>query len=55
MDNFEHAVRLNPDNEDAHIWIEILEKTEGFTRKKLKPKPQKIPAPKKTESNEKEL
>ena len=38
MDFFETAVRLDSNNEDAHIWIDILQRTEGFTRKKLKPK-----------------
>ena len=38
MDFFDTAIRLDSNNEDARTWIDILQRTEGFTRKKLKPR-----------------
>ena len=44
MDSFEAALRLDSRNEDAVVWMDILRRSEGFTRKKLKPKPQRAVA-----------
>ena len=38
MDFFEVAIRLDSNNQDAHTWVDILQRTEGFTRRKLKPR-----------------
>jgi hypothetical protein len=42
MDSFEAALRLNPNNDDAKVWIGIIERSEGFTRRKLKSRRDKV-------------